>query len=90
MRKWYLAAFCLRVLVDDLGKKSDFPPDIFQWRLKEIMSTFDGYQRMYTDCLKESVAAAAVSVASVRIRRLPNNSFIFAAEAQAVDPIYHE
>jgi kelch-like protein 2/3 len=70
----------------DLGNKSETPPYIFHSKLDEILSVFDGYTRLYTDGSKDgpAVASAAVSGTRVFVKRLPNHSSIFSAEAHAI------
>jgi ribonuclease HI len=70
----------------DSGSKSEVPPYIFQSTLNLILSELDGYTRLYTDGSKygPSVAAAAICGTRIFIKRLPNNSSIFSAEARAI------
>ena len=70
----------------DLGTKSEVPPDIFKSKLNEILADFDGYQRIYTDGSKDgaAVAAAAISGPKLLVKRLPNHSSIFSAEARGI------
>jgi ribonuclease HI len=69
-----------------LGSKGYLPPDIFRSKLAELFSTFDGYERIYTDGSKEgeAVAATAVSRYGALVKRLPDLASMFSAEAQAV------
>jgi ribonuclease HI len=48
------------------------------------MSIFDGYSRTHTDGSKEDAAAAAVTESVVLVKRLPDHSSIFWAEARAI------
>jgi ribonuclease HI len=68
------------------GSKSEVPPHVFQSELNAILSEIDGFTRLYTDGSKDgaSVAAAAICGPRVFIKRLPNNSSVFSAEARAI------
>jgi ribonuclease HI len=71
-------------------KKDSTPPAIYQQSLNELLSSFPGYCRIYTDGSKSEdgrVAAAAVSSRHPRRsfkHRLPDHSSVFSAELQAV------
>lgn len=69
-----------------IGSKSEIPLYMFHSKLNEILSHFDGYTRLYTDGSKDgpSVAAAAICGTRILIKRLPNHSSIFSAEARAI------
>jgi ribonuclease HI len=68
------------------GSKSEVPLYIFHSKLNQILADFDGYTRLYTDGSKDgsSVAAAAICGPRIIIKRLPNHSSIFSAEARAI------
>jgi ribonuclease HI len=70
----------------DIGTKSNVPPDIFKSTLNQILADFDGFQRIYTDGSKAgaAVAAAAMSGPKLLVKRLPNSSSIFSAEARGI------
>jgi kelch-like protein 2/3 len=70
----------------DIGTKSEISPDLFKSELNEILADFDDFKRIYTDGSKAgaAVAAAAVSGSSLMVKRLPDNSSIFSAEARAI------
>jgi ribonuclease HI len=69
-----------------LGKKDDTPPTMFQAKLNELLSVFDGYNRIFTDGSKNgaAVAAAAVCNGNIRSLRLPDHASIYSAEARAI------
>jgi ribonuclease HI len=68
------------------GSKSETPPYIFHTQLNQILSNFDGFTRLYTDGSKDgpSVAAAAICGPRIMVKRLPDHSSIFSAEARAI------
>jgi ribonuclease HI len=61
-------------------------PDLFRSKFNEILTAFDGYERIYTDASKDgpAVAAAAMSRLGTRVKRLPNDASIFSGEARAI------
>jgi hypothetical protein len=69
-----------------IGSKSETPSYVFHTGLNQILSNFDGFTRLYTDGSKDgpSVAAAAICGTRIIIKRLPNHSSIFSAEARAI------
>jgi len=72
--------------VHTIGSKSEVTPEIFQSKVNEILATYDGFQRIYTDGSKAgtAVSAAAISGPRLSLKRLPDNSSIFSAEARAI------
>jgi ribonuclease HI len=72
--------------VHNIGSKSEIPPEVFKSKVNEILVNFDGYQKIYTDGSKagKAVAAAAISGPRLSIKRLPDSSSIFSAEARAI------
>ena len=72
--------------VHEIGSKSEIPPEVFKSKVNEILVSYDGYLRIYTDGSKAgtAVAAAAISGPRLLIKRLPNGSSIFSAEARAI------
>jgi ribonuclease HI len=83
---WLLRAAQFDLSLHEIGSKSDVSPDVFRSRFNESISVFDGYSRIYTDGSKEdaAVAAAAVTESVVLVKRLPDHSSIFSAEARAI------
>ena len=69
-----------------LGSKSEIPPAVFISRLNELLSTYDDYTRVFTDGSKDgpAVGAAAILGPRVCVKRLPDHSSIFSAEARAI------
>jgi hypothetical protein len=69
-----------------LGGKSQIAPDLFRSKFNEILTAFDGYERIYTDASKDgpAVAAAGMSRLVTRVNRLPNDASIFSGEARAI------
>jgi ribonuclease HI len=69
-----------------VGKKADTQPDLFLSKYRELVSTLNGYTRLFTDGSKDGAAVAAAAVAGAQSRscRLPDNSSIFSAEAHAI------
>jgi len=70
----------------DIGNKAETPPELFKSKLNQILCDFDGFTRVYTDGSKDgsAVASAALCGSRVLLKRLPNNSSIFSAEARAI------
>jgi len=66
-----------------LGNKSEVSPTVYQSKINELLSQYDGYTRIFTDGLKsgEAVGSAAIVASRLGKKRLPNNSSIFSAEA---------
>ena len=69
-----------------LGSKSEVSPTLYEAKLNELLSEYDGFTRIFTDSSKigEVVGAAAVLAPSVSNKRLPNHSSIFTTEARAI------
>jgi hypothetical protein len=69
-----------------LGGKSQIAPDLFRSKFNEILTAFDGYERIYTNASMDgpAVAAAAMSRLGTRVKRLPNDASIFSGEARAI------
>jgi ribonuclease HI len=67
-------------------QESDSPTDVVWSRFSELLSAFDGFSRIYTDGSKEetAVGAAAVTDSVVLVKRLPDHTSIFSAEARAI------
>jgi len=55
-------------------------------KLNELLSQYDGCTRIFTDGSKsgEAVGSAAIVVSGLCMKRLPNNSSIFSAEARVI------
>jgi len=72
--------------VHKIGSKSETPPEVFKSKVNEILVEYDGYQKIYTDGSKAgtNVASAAISGPRLSIKRLPDGSSIFSAEARAI------
>jgi hypothetical protein len=83
---WLVQMATFFFLLHPLASKGDIPPDIFRSKLAELLSAFDGYERIYTDGSKdgEAVAAAAVSRYGTLVKRLTDHACVFSAEARAV------
>jgi hypothetical protein len=83
---WLLRDAQFDYTLHDIGCKSDTPPEVFRARFNEVIAVYGGYSRMYTDGSKEdaAVAAAAVTESAVLVKRLPDHSSIFSAEARAI------
>jgi ribonuclease HI len=83
---WCLKPPAFILDVHSVGTKSEIPPEVFQSKVNEILSNYQGFQRIYTDGSKAgtAVAAAAISGPRLSIKRLPDNSSIFSAEARAI------
>ena len=77
---------CSYVTLHLLGSKSEIPPAVFIARFNELLSTCDGYTWIFTDGSKDgkAVGAAAVLGSRVCVKRLPDHSSIFSAEARAI------
>jgi ribonuclease HI len=83
---WLLKQPVFVYSLHNVGNKADTPAYLFCARLNEILSDFDGFERVYTDGSKDgtAVAAAAVCAGRVFVKRLPENSSIYSAEARAI------
>ena len=70
----------------NIGTKSNTSPELYLSFYREMLSTYEGYLKLYTDGSKKdrAVAAAAVTEHTIRVKRLPNNASIFSAEARAI------
>jgi hypothetical protein len=70
---WLLQNAQFEYSLHEVGKKSGTPSDVFWSRLNEVLSTFDGFSRIYTDGSKEegACAAAAVTEYAVLVKHLP-------------------
>ena len=74
------------------NKKSEVDSDIFKSEFLEIKSTYKHYISIYTDGSKqdEKVACAVIGPNFTDSVRLPDKSYIFTAEAKAIDiALYH-
>jgi kelch-like protein 2/3 len=83
---WTLKPPVFIFAVHNIGSKAEIPPEVFKSKVSEILINFEGYQRIYTDGSKAdtAVASAAISGARLSIKRLPDSSSIFSAEARAI------
>jgi ribonuclease HI len=83
---WLLRDAQFHYTLHDIGCKSDTPPEVFRARFNEVIAVYGGYSRIFTDGSKEgaAVAAAAVTESAVLVKRLPDHSSIFSAEARAI------
>ena len=71
----------------NMGTKLDTPPDQYLSAYHELISEkYEDYTKIFTDGSKQgnAVAAAAVMVNKVLVKRLPDHASIFSAEAQAI------
>ncbi len=70
----------------NLGTKSNILPDHYLSSYRELVSAYQGYKKIFTDGSKQgsAVSAAAVTNRKILVKRLPNHSSIFSAEATAV------
>ena len=74
------------------NKKLEVDSHIFKTEFLEIKSAYKHYMYIYTDGSKqdEKVTCAVISPNFTDSIRLPDNSFIFTAEAKAIDiALYH-
>jgi kelch-like protein 2/3 len=69
-----------------LGTKSETLPDLYLSRYRELVSSYQNYEQIFTDGSKKgsAVSAAAVTFGKVLVKRLPDHSSIFSAESRAV------
>ena len=83
---WILKAPMFVLTLHLLGSKSEIPPALFIAGFNELLSTYDDYTRIFTDGSKDgkAVGAAAVLGPRVCVKRLPDHSSIFSAEARAI------
>jgi hypothetical protein len=83
---WVLKAPQYQLTLSSLGSKSEVSPTMYEARLNELLSNYDGYTRIYLDGSKfgEAAGAAAALVPQVSNKGLPNHSSIFTAEARAI------
>jgi hypothetical protein len=67
----------------NLGTKSNILPDHYLSCYKELVLTYEGYKKIFTDGSKQggAVSAAAVAEWKVLVKRLPDHASIFSAEA---------
>jgi ribonuclease HI len=70
----------------NLGTKSETLPDLYLSRYKELVSSYQIHEKIFTDGSKKgsAVSAAAVTFGKVLVKRLPDHSSIFSAESRAV------
>jgi ribonuclease HI len=83
---WVLRTAVFVYTLHQLGSKSEVAADLFQSKFWEILASFVGYERIYTDASQDgpAVAAAAISRIGTRVKRLPNDASIFSGEARAI------
>ena len=69
------------------GKKSESNPHILKDDFRKLQSRYKNYQQIYTDGSKEDskVGCADISGNHSNMQRIPDDSSIFTAEAEAVD-----
>lgn len=69
-----------------LGTKSETSPDLYLSRYRELVSSYQEHEKIFTDGSKKgsAVSAAAVTFGKVLVKRLPDHSSIFSAESRAV------
>jgi len=83
---WLLRKASFYFDLHTLGNKSDTPPHQFRAAFHELLSAFERHTRIYTDGSKNgsAVAAAAVTIGTALVKRLPDCASIFSAEATAI------
>jgi hypothetical protein len=83
---WLLQQAHFDFTLYNLGSKSNILPDHYLSSYKELVSTYQGYKKIFTDGSKQgsAVSAAAVTKWKVLVKRLPNHSSVFSAEATAI------
>jgi len=64
---WALKAPQYQFSLASLGNKSDISATIYEARLNELLSDYDGYTRIYTDGSKIGEAAGAAAVLASQI-----------------------
>ena len=69
------------------GKKSESNPHILKDDFRKMQSRYKNYQQIYTDGSKEDskVGCAVISDNHSNMKRIPDDSSIFTAEAKAID-----
>ena len=69
-----------------LGSKTEVSPTLYEAKLDELLSEYDGFTWIFTDGSKIGEAAGAAAVLAPRVsnKRLPSHSSIFTAEARAI------
>ena len=86
-----IPAWCVKqpdILFDlHSGKKSESNPHILKDDFRRLQSRYKNYQQVYTDGSKENskVGCAVISGNYSKMKRIPDDSSIFTAEAKAVD-----
>ena len=83
---WVLKAPQYQFGLSLLGSKSEVSPTLYEAKLNELLSEYDGFTRIFTDGSKIGEAAGAAAVIAPRVsnKRLLNHSSIFTAEARAI------
>ena len=86
-----IPAWCMKppeILFDlHSGKKSESNPHILKDDFRKMQSRYKNYQQIYTDGSKEDskVGCAVISDNHSNMQRIPDDSSIFTAEAEAID-----
>ena len=86
-----IPAWCMKppkILFDlHSGKKSESNPHILKDDFRKMQSRYKNYQQIYTDGSKEDskVGCAVISDDHSNMQRIPDDSSIFTAEANAID-----
>jgi ribonuclease HI len=80
---WFLHRPQFDFTLYNLGTKSNILPDHYLSCYKELVLTYEGYKKIFTDGSKQggAVSAAAVAEWKVLVKRLPDHASIFSAEA---------
>ena len=83
---WALKAPEYQFSLSLLGSKSEVSPTLYETKLNELLSVYDGFTKIFTDGSKIGEAAGAAAVLAPRVsnKRLPNHSSIFTAETRAI------
>jgi hypothetical protein len=84
---WHFRALGFDNTLYNFGTKSNSSPDLyFSLYMKLVSENCEGYDKIFTDGLKQGicVAAAAVSHDRVLVKWLPNHAYRFSAEAIAI------
>jgi hypothetical protein len=83
---WLFRTPCFDYMLYNVGTKCNTSPDLYlSLYIKVVSENYDGYDKIFTDGLKQGicVAAAAVCHDKVLVKRLPNHASILSAKAIA-------
>ena len=83
---WLLQTPHFNYTLYNIGTKSTTPPDLYLSSYNELLASYPGYEKIFTDGSKQgkTVAAAAVTREKALVKRLPDHASIFSAESQAI------